>query len=133
MADRQEPATRERIMKLIEVEKIRFINLEFTDVVGMAKSVTIPVDQFPACLESGRWFDGSAIESFARVAESDMYLFPDLSTFSFLPVRGHLPVTITRPSSLDSADDEDVGARVICNVLTPAGERFDGDPRATLL
>ncbi|HET8843997.1 MAG TPA: glutamine synthetase family protein [Ktedonobacteraceae bacterium] len=133
MADRQEPATRERIMKLIEVEKIRFINLEFTDVVGMAKSVTIPVDQFPACLESGRWFDGSAIESFARVAESDMYLFPDLSTFSFLPVRGHLPVTIARPSSLDSADDEDVGARVICNVLTPAGERFDGDPRATLL
>src|SRR5216683_1614068 len=60
-------------------------NLEFTDVVGMAKCVTIPVEQLPDCLIHGKWFDGSAIEGFARVAESDMYLFPDLATFAILP------------------------------------------------
>lgn len=133
MAEQQDKVTQERILKLIETEGIRFVNLEFTDVVGMAKSVTIPVEQFPASLKSGRWFDGSALESFARVAESDMYLFPDLSTFSILP-------PYVRPP--DSADpfhkervqgDGNASARVICNVLTPDGERFEGDPRATLL
>ena len=132
MAEHEDAATRERVFQLIEEERVRFINLEFTDVVGMAKSVTIPVEQFPASLKSGRWFDGSALESIARVAESDMYLFPDLSTFSTLPVRVRPPAT-THSADLDLLNDEDVGARVICNVLTPDGERFDGDPRATLL
>jgi glutamine synthetase len=90
------------------------------------------VEQFSASLTSGRWFDGSALESIARVAESDMYLFPDLSTFSVLPVRVRPPAS-TMIADLAMLDDEDVGARVICNVLTPDGERFDGDPRATLL
>ena len=132
MAERQDQEARERVFRLIEAERIRYINLEFTDVVGMAKSVTIPVEQFAASLTSGRWFDGSALESIARVAESDMYLFPDLSTFSVLPVRVRPPAS-TMISDLAMLDDEDVGARVICNVLTPDGERFDGDPRATLL
>ena len=128
MAEQQNPATRERVFTLLENGGVRFINLEFTDVVGMAKCVTIPVEQLTAILKSGRWFDGSALESIARVAESDMYLFPDLSTFSILPAR------VRPPASADMADnDEDVGARVICNVCTPDGERFDGDPRATLL
>src|SRR6266849_3371792 len=81
----QDSARREAILAMLEAEKVRFVNLEFTDVVGMAKCVTIPVEQFPACLEHGKWFDGSALEGFARVAESDMYLFPDLSTFAILP------------------------------------------------
>lgn len=132
MAEQQDKAIQERILKLIETEDIRFVNLEFTDVVGMAKSVTIPIDQFPASLKSGRWFDGSALESFARVAESDMYLFPDLSTFSILPSEMH-PATATGLSTYDSRGGEEMGARVICNVLTPDGERFDGDPRSTLL
>ncbi len=132
MAEQQDREARERVFALIEAERIRYINLEFTDVVGMAKSVTIPVEQFSASLTSGRWFDGSALESIARVAESDMYLFPDLSTFSVLPVRVRPPASATI-SDLALLDDEDVGARVICNVLTPDGERFDGDPRATLL
>lgn len=132
MAEQQDAAMRERIFQLIEEEGVRFINLEFTDVVGMAKSVTIPVEQFPASLKSGRWFDGSALESIARVAESDMYLFPDLSTFSTLPIRVR-PPTAANSSNMDLLNDEDMGARVICNVLTPDGERFDGDPRATLL
>lgn len=125
MAEQPDQATRERVLQRLEAEHVRFLNLEFTDVIGMVKCVTIPVEQLTASLKSGRWFDGSALESIARVAESDMYLFPDLSTFAILPTR-------MRPSaSIDS--DEDVGARIICDVLTPDGERFDGDPRATLL
>ncbi len=123
----------ERVVATIEQEQVRFVNLEFTDVVGMAKSVTIPVEQFSDCLAHGKWFDGSSLESFARIAESDMYLFPDLSTFAVLPgtVR---PSSSARIHDVVMGDDgADVVARVICDVRTPDGERFDGDPRATLL
>ena len=122
----------EHILATIQQQQVRFVNLEFTDVVGMAKCVTIPVEQFPDYLTHGKWFDGSSLEGFARIAESDMYLFPDLSTFAVLP-------STVRPSSsmhVNNALNEeadDVVARVICDVRTPDGERFDGDPRATLL
>jgi glutamine synthetase len=124
----------EQIMATIEREHIRFINLEFTDVVGMAKCVTIPVEQFPDCLVHGKWFDGSAIEGFARIAESDIYLFPDLSTFAVVPSRVR-PSAPGSPSQMGEGElsDDDKVARVICDVRTPDGERFDGDPRATLL
>ena len=85
MPEQQDQARREQILSTIKAEDVRFVNLEFTDVVGMAKCVTIPVEQIPDCLIHGKWFDGSAIEAFARVAESDMYLFPDLATFAILP------------------------------------------------
>ncbi len=129
MEDQQE---RERIVATIEQQRVRFVNLEFTDVVGMAKCVTIPVEQFPDCLTHGKWFDGSSLEGFARIAESDMYLFPDLSTFAVLPgtVR---PSSSARLNDMLQEDDGGVVARVICDVRTPNGERFDGDPRATLL
>ncbi len=117
------PEEVDRALERVETLGVRFVNLEFTDVVGLAKCVTIPADQFADCLAHGKWFDGSAIEGFARVAETDMYLRPDLSTFSEIPWR--------------SAETEiEAGgpvARVICDVLTPAGERFDGDPRAVLV
>ncbi|MGZ3645021.1 MAG: glutamine synthetase beta-grasp domain-containing protein, partial [Ktedonobacteraceae bacterium] len=87
MAEEKEQAKREFILAAVEAEGVGFVNLEFTDVVGMAKCVTIPVEQLPDCLIHGKWFDGSAIEGFARVAESDMYLFPDLDTFTILPGR----------------------------------------------
>jgi glutamine synthetase len=122
----------EQIMATIDRERVRFINLEFTDVVGVAKSVTIPAEQFADCLQSGKWFDGSALEGFARIAESDMYLYPDLSTFTIVP-------DTVRPQSLmafplrDELNDRDAVARVICDVRTPDGESFDGDPRAALL
>ncbi len=132
MAEQQSPTSKKRILETIEKESIRFINLEFTDVVGIAKCITIPAKQFAASLTSGRWFDGSALESIARVAESDMYLFPDLSTFSILPLQLSLSA-INSSIETDPGSAADKGARVICNVLTPAGERFDGDPRATLL
>ena len=128
MLEQQKQSQRDAILATVEAERVRFVNLEFTDVIGMAKCVTIPVEQFPDCISRGKWFDGSAIEGFARVAESDMYLFPDLVTFTILPdtVRPHVGMAATVIVS-----DDDVVARVICDVRTPDGERFDGDPRAT--
>src|SRR6266478_5044184 len=135
MSEQQDQDVKDRILATIEAEHVRFVNLEFTDVVGMAKCVTIPVEQFPDCLTHGKWFDGSAIEGFARVAESDMYLFPDLDTFAILPgkVRPQAASRTARQELTDQFSDGDVVARMICNVRTPDGEAFDGDPRATLL
>lgn len=93
---------------------VRHVELQFTDVTGALKSVTIPADQIGDAAEHGVWFDGSSVESFARTAESDMYLVPDPATFAVLPWS-------ERPS-----------ARVICWVTTPEGEPYPGDPRGTL-
>ncbi len=102
---------------LIERENIQFINLQFTDIIGMVKSVTIPTSQFEECVEHGKWFDGSSIEGFARIAESDMQLIPDLETFRVIPwERG-----------------DNAGARIICRVTEPGGADFAGDPRAALI
>ncbi len=124
---------RNRALSIIEAEHVRFVNLEFTDVVGMAKCVTIPVEQFSDCITHGKWFDGSALEGFARVAESDMYLFPDLSTFALVPGSVRPLAAAGASAFTDQVNEDDVVARVICDVRTPDGERFDGDPRATLL
>ncbi|GCE04403.1 glutamine synthetase family protein [Dictyobacter aurantiacus] len=122
----------EQVMATIKNERIRFVNLEFTDVVGVAKCVTIPVEQFADCVRHGKWFDGSALENIARVAESDMYLYPDLSTFTALPGTVRPAPTIDTRLQ-DSQDDGEVVARVICDIREPDGERFEGDPRAALL
>jgi glutamine synthetase len=105
------------ILAAAEAAGVRFVSLEFTDVVSMAKAVTIPLDQFPDTLERGKWFDGSSLESFARIAESDMYLRPDPNTFTIIPWH----------------DGKGTMARVICDVVTPNGDRFEGDPRAALI
>jgi glutamine synthetase len=99
-----------------EQASIKFIDLQFTDVVGVVKNVTIPVHELPEALEKGIWFDGSSIEGFARIAESDMHLRPDASTFAVLPW----------------LSGEDATARLICDVYTPDGQPFQGDPRAVL-
>ncbi len=105
------------VRDVIERENVRFINLQFTDIVGMVKNVTIPVDQFDGAVDHGIWFDGSSIEGFVRIAESDMYLMPDLTTFAVIPwERG----------------DESTTARVICDLYTPRGESFHGAPRHIL-
>ncbi|MBI2863428.1 MAG: type I glutamate--ammonia ligase [Chloroflexi bacterium] len=105
------------VLKKAEAEKVKFVNLQFTDVVGVVKSVTIPIQQLPSAIDHGKWFDGSSIEGFARIAESDMYLVPDLSTFQVIPwERG-----------------QNTTARVICWVYTPGGEPFAGDPRVVLM
>jgi len=79
------------ILAQTQQKNIKFIDLQFTDVVGVVKNVTIPAHELPAALENGIWFDGSSIEGFARVAESDMHLRPDPSTFAIIPCPSRLP------------------------------------------
>jgi glutamine synthetase len=68
-----------------EASGIRFIQLQFTDIIGHVKAVTIPIHQLEGSVEHGTWFDGSSIEGFTRIAESDQYLMPDMDTFSEIP------------------------------------------------
>ena len=96
--------------------QIKFVDLQFTDIFGAIKNVTIPASQLGDALENGVWFDGSAIEGYSRVAEHDMYLVPDPTTFAVVP--------------WTHADEKT--ARLICWVYTPRGERFLGDPRNAL-
>jgi glutamine synthetase len=97
---------------------IRFVQLQFTDIIGHVKAVTIPIHQLEGSVKHGTWFDGSSIEGFTRIAESDQYLMPDMRTFAEIPWQ--------------RADGPRGTARVICDVFTPRGEPFVGDPRYVL-
>jgi len=97
---------------------IRFIQLQFTDIIGAVKAVTIPIHQLAGSVKHGTWFDGSSIEGFTRIAESDQYLMPDMRTFAEIPWQKGTGLRGT--------------ARVICDVFTPRGEPFAGDPRFVL-
>lgn len=108
---------KDAVMAMIDEHDVRFIALWFIDIAGLVKSVTIPVSKLDDVIEYGMNFDGSSIEGFARVAESDMVLKPDLNTFALLP--------------WDSAEER--SARLICMIHTPAGEPFIGDPRNVLI
>ena len=114
-----QPASPDAVIKLVREHDVRSVDLQFTDVAGMVKTVTIDADHLPAAFEHGVWFDGSAVEGFARVAESDMYLKPDASTFAVIPWE---------------APNREVGrtARLFCDVYTPNGQPFAGDPRGAL-
>lgn len=105
------------ILQSIDEQAIQFIDLWFTDITGIVKSVTIPAIEMENVLENGFHFDGSSIEAFARVAESDMVLWPDLNTFIVLPW----------------GTPEERTARLICTVSTPQGDPFIGDPRNVLI
>ena len=132
MAERRiDHTSNEQVMATIKNEQVRFINLEFTDVVGVAKCVTIPAEQLIECVRKGKWFDGSALENIARVVESDMYLYPDLATFAILPGNVHIQ-SATSAHQPDMQKDGDIIARAICDIREPDGERFEGDPRAAL-
>jgi glutamine synthetase len=109
--------SKEQILDLVKEHKVEFLNLQFTDIVGVIKNVTVPINQLEDALDHGVWFDGSSIEGFARIAESDMYLQLDLDTFAIIPWE----------SDLDT-----VTARFICDVYTPSGDPFPGDPRQAL-
>ncbi|AIY87360.1 MULTISPECIES: type I glutamate--ammonia ligase [unclassified Thermotoga] len=108
--------TIEEIKKIIEKENVRFIRLQFTDINGILKNVEITPEIFLESWEDGIMFDGSSIEGFVRIEESDMYLKPVLDTFAVLPW------------TVDGAKS----ARVICDVYTPDGKPFEGDPRYRL-
>ena len=108
--------TREDILRLVEENDIKFIRLQFTDIFGFLKNVAITDRQLEKALDNNIMFDGSSISGFVRIEESDMYLRPDLDTFSILPWRPqHGRV-----------------ARLICDVYTPEGHAFEGDPRNIL-
>src|SRR5207249_7279239 len=114
---------REAVDGIEKIEKaksdgVRFVQLQFTDILGIVKAVTIPLHQMEGSVRHGTWFDGSSIEGFTRLAESDQYLMPDMGTFAEIPWQ--------------RGDGPRGTARVICDVYTPGGEPFAGDPRRVL-
>lgn len=107
---------KEDIFRIVEEEDVEFIRLQFTDIFGMLKNVAITKSQLGKALENRCMFDGSAIEGFVRMEESDMYLYPDLDTFEIFPWR----------------PQQGKVARMMCDVYRPNKTPFEGDPRYVL-
>ncbi len=105
----------EYVLRTVRDRGIRFVRLWFTDVQGFLKSVSISPQELETALEEGMTFDGSAIDGYARVQEADMLAIPDPSTFQILPWRTEEPV-----------------GRMFCDIVTPDGRPFEGDPRTVL-
>jgi glutamine synthetase len=108
---------RKDILEKVKKDNVKFISLQFSDIMGLVKSVTLPVGELPRALKDGIWFDGSSVEGFMRIHESDMYLKPDLSTYGIIPWFS---------SEIGNT------ARIICDVYNPEGKPFQGDPRYIL-
>jgi len=104
------------LLKKIKEDKVSFVSLQFTDMVGAVKSVDMPLHNIEGALEDGVWFDGSSVEGFARIQESDMRLILDTDTYAVLPWS---PENRRR-------------ARIFCDIFMPDGKPFAGDPRGTL-
>lgn len=105
--------TKEDVLKIVKEKNVSFVQLWFTDVLGYLKSFAITPTEFEEALDEGMGFDGSSIEGFARIEESDMIAKPDPMTFEFLPWRG----------------EEKPVARMFCDILEPDGTSYKGDPR----
>lgn len=105
--------TKEQILEIIKREGVEFIVLQFADIFGLVKAVTIPAAKLSEAIDRNVWFDGSSIEGFTRIFESDMFLKLDLPTFAILPWKKN-------------------NARIICDVYLPDGSPFAGDPRHVL-
>lgn len=105
-----------QLLAQVKEDEVKFISLQFTDVTGTVKSVDIPVARLEDALNDGIWFDGSSVEGFARIQESDMRLVPDTATYAVLPW--------TLP--------ELRRARIFCSIFQPDGKPFPGDPRGIL-
>jgi len=108
---------KKEVLSLIEKEGVQFIHIQFVDIYGILKAITIPAGKFEGVIEDGIWMDGSSIEGFARIFESDMYLKPDLKTFFITPWE---------------KGEEALSARVFCDVFSPDGTPYEGDPRSIL-
>ena len=104
------------VLARVKEDRVKYLSLQFTDVTGTVKSVDIPIHRIPSALEDGVWFDGSSVEGFARIQESDMLLVIDPKTYAVLP---WTPQDSRR-------------ARVFCYIYQPDGTPFPGDPRGTL-
>ena len=109
-------ASKKEVLSKAKADGIKFILLQFTDIFGAMKSVTIPIERLTDALEKGVWFDGSSIQGFVRICESDMILWPDPATYQVIPWK----------------TEGKKSARLICDVHTPEGVPFDGDPRSIL-
>lgn len=108
--------TKQDIIQMVEDEDVEFIRLQFTDMFGTLKNVAITKSQLEKALNNQCMFDGSSIEGFVRIEESDMYLYPDLDTFVIFPWR----------------PQQGKVARIICDIYCPDGKPFEGDPRYIL-
>ncbi len=108
-------AAKDRVLQMAREQDVKFIRLWFTDILGFLKSMAITVDELERAMEDGMGFDGSSVEGFARIDESDMIVMPDPDTFSLIP--WHKDHAI---------------ARMFCDILHPGGEPFEGDPRFVL-
>lgn len=108
--------SKEDIFRIVEEEDVEFIRLQFTDIFGVLKNVAITSSQLEKALDNKCMFDGSSVEGFARIEESDMYLYPDYNTFEIFPWR----------------PQQGRVARLICDVYKPDGTHFEGDPRNVL-
>ncbi|MFC4712404.1 type I glutamate--ammonia ligase [Planococcus dechangensis] len=108
--------SKEDIIRLVKEEDVNFIRLQFTDILGVIKNVEIPTSQLEKALDNKMMFDGSSIDGFVRIEESDMYLFPDLDTWVVFP-------WITGKGKV---------ARLICDIYNADGTPFAGDPRTNL-
>ncbi|HKL27736.1 MAG TPA: type I glutamate--ammonia ligase [Natrialbaceae archaeon] len=118
MTSENDPTEPDDVLQAIEDRNVDFLRLQFTDILGTVKNVSIPASQAEKAFEEGIYFDGSSIEGFVRIQESDMRLEPDPSTFAVLPWR---------------RDENGAAARLICDVIdTQTGEPFAGDPRYVL-
>lgn len=109
-------ATAEDILELATANNVRFLRLQFTDILGINKNVELPASQFEKALAGDIMFDGSSIEGFVRIEESDMLLIPDFTTFQIFPW----------------GDEKSRVARLICDINTTDGKPFPGDPRSVL-
>jgi len=116
-SDRSKVEGKEYILKMAKEHDVKFIWMWFTDILGILKSFAITVEELEGALEEGMGFDGSSIEGFARIDESDMVAMPDPDTWQLLPW---------------NPPEHRATARMFCDVLMPGGQPFEGDPRFVL-
>jgi len=105
-----------KVLEQVEKDNIKFITLQFTDLLGVIKELIIPVEQLEDASRNGVWFDGSSVEGFARIQESDLFLKPDMATYAVVP-------WLTQ---------DGITARLICDIYRSDGKPFQGDPRFIL-
>ncbi len=108
---------KKQILESVRSENVKFIDMQFSDLLGIVKALTIPVSKLEEALENNVWFDGSSIEGFTRIFESDMYLKPDLNTFAVIPW---------------TKGTDNVTGRLICDIYMPDGSMYEGSPRTVL-
>jgi glutamine synthetase len=117
MENRSSKESKEYILNMAKEQDVKFVRLWFTDILGILKSFAITVEELEGALEQGMGFDGSSIQGFARIDESDMVAMPDPDTFQLLPWRPRVHHAV---------------ARMFCDIQRPGGELFEGDPRYVL-